>query len=331
MHKFSMLILLILIAFTAGCGDDGKSLKTTGTVEAEEIRIVAEVGGTIKELFVDEGSVVAGGDKVALLSSPELELKVEQAKAELRATRAKLAEAESGSRVQEIAAARQEVERIAAELKSARSDLNLQQDTLEKYRQLAEQGALTEHKLNTQANLTDKAKYRLNAVESSLEAARSKLDLLKTGVKPETIEQLRAHVDAANAAVKLHEQNLSETVLRTPMKGTVLTCNYKKGEVVKPGSEIATLGNTDDLYLYTYIPENRLDKVKAGQEVQIAVDSYPKKRFKGKVTYISPEAEFTPKNVQTEEDRVRLVFKVKLKVVSGQSYLLPGMPADVYL
>jgi len=114
MHKFSMLILLILIAFTAGCGDDGKSLKTTGTVEAEEIRIVAEVGGTIKELFVDEGSVVAGGDKVALLSSPELELKVEQAKAELRATRAKLAEAESGSRVQEIAAARQEVERIAA-------------------------------------------------------------------------------------------------------------------------------------------------------------------------------------------------------------------------
>ncbi len=244
MRKIILLTIFSFIIFAGGCGGEGEGLKTTGTVEAEEIRVVAEVGGTIKELFVEDGSVVPEGEEIARLSSPELEARKEQAEAELEAARARLAEAESGNWVQEIAAARQEVERISAEVESARSELVLQRNTLEKYRQLAEQGALGGHTLQVQESIAEKAKFKLNAAEASLEAARNKLDLLQEGVIRETIEQLRSKVDAARAAVKMHRHNLSETVISSPAAGTVLTCNYKEGEVVKPGAEIATLGDT---------------------------------------------------------------------------------------
>ncbi|MBC7323924.1 MAG: HlyD family efflux transporter periplasmic adaptor subunit [Moorella sp. (in: Bacteria)] len=101
------------------------------------------------------------------------------------------------------------------------------------------------------------------------------------------------------------------------------------GELVRPGAEVLTLLDTHNMWLNVYIPENRLGEVKIGQQVQIQIDPYPDQSFPGQVEYISPQAEFTPRNVQTREDRVNLVFRVKIRVTGGQDKLRPGLPADV--
>ncbi|MBO8128082.1 MAG: efflux RND transporter periplasmic adaptor subunit [Peptococcaceae bacterium] len=327
---FTGLLLLLLSVFVSGCVSGKETLKTSGTVEANEVRVVAEVGGTLAQVLVSEGDVVEKGQEIARLAVTEMETQVAQAVAGLDKARAKLAEVKAGSRTQEIAAAQQEVKGLEAEVEAARTDFNLQQDTLEKYRQLAGQGAVTEYELQIQENKAAKAQHRLETAKARLKAAQSRLDLLRAGARSETIKQLEAQVDAAEAVVRLAELNLSKTVLRAPASGTVMTCNFKEGEVIKPGAEVVTLADTSHLYLYTYVPENRLSEVKLGQQVEVMVDSYPNKRFKGQVTFIAPKAEFTPKNVQTEEDRVRLVFKVKVEIKDGQDKLWPGMPADVY-
>lgn len=322
-----LIVLLTLLA--AGCRGEETKLLTTGNVEAEEVRVVAEVAGTLSEILVEEGEQVHEGQVVAKLSSPELEAGKQKALAAYKMAQAKLAEVKAGSRDQEIAAARQKVKALQAQVEAAQVEYNLQKSILDKYRHLAEQGAITEHELELQESKVEQLHNNLVKAKATLGEAQSGLELLLAGARTQTVEQFQAQVEAAKADLQLAEVNLAKTTLRAPKDGTVLTCNFEVGEKLMPGAEVMTIGDTSNLFIYTYVPEDRLSQVKTGQEVRIAVDSYPDKTFAGRVTYIAPEAEFTPKNVQTKEDRVRLVFKVKIKVVDAEDELRPGMPADV--
>ena len=135
-------------------------------------------------------------------------------------------------------------------------------------------------------------------------------------------------VDQAQASLELAQVNLTKTVLDSPISGTVSKCNTEPGELAQPGLPILTISQMAEMNLTIYVPESKIGLAKLGQEATVSVDSYPGQNFKGKVTYISTQAEFTPKNVQTVEERAKTVFAVKIKLSNPEQKLKSGMPAD---
>lgn len=329
-HRVKLLLAVMAgILFVTGCARQEEQLTANGTIEATEIKVVAEVGGRLEELLVKEGDRVKAGQVVARLDDEPYRIQAAQAEAALAGARAALEEAGAGARSQEIEAARREADRLAAQVEAAREQLALQEDALERARRLFDAGALPERDLVAAEKQCRVARHQLEGAEAQLEAARARVALLEAGVRQETLDRLAAGVKQSEGGLELAKLNLARAELAAPAAGVVAGCNFAEGELVRPGAEVVTLLDDRDLWLNVYVPENKLGRVKVGREVQIRVDAYPDRTFPGKVVYIAPQAEFTPRNVQTREDRVNLVFRVKVQVTGGHEALRPGMPADV--
>ena len=324
-------VLTILSLFLVSCQSPKKeqNLTANGTIEATEVKVVAEVGGMLKKLAVKEGDRVQAGQVIGQLDETNYRILVEQAGAGVAGARAALDEARAGAREQEIEASRREVDRLAAQVAGAQEQVTLQEDNLKRARELFQAGALPEQELVIREVQSNTARYQLEGALAQFEAARARLNLLRAGSRKQTIERLDAAVNQSEGNLKLAQLNLQKTRLIAPAGGMVAGCNFKEGELIRPGAEVVTLLNDHNLWLHVYVPENRLGRVKIGQPVQIQVDTHPGKTFPGQVEYISPRAEFTPRNVQTAEDRVNLVFRVKIRITGGQKELRPGLPADV--
>lgn len=330
---FSALVTAAVF-FLAGCHlrenrEQAQPLTANGTIEATEINVTAEVGGTLQKLNVNEGDQVKAGQLIGQLDTGSYRLQADQAQSSVAASQASLGEVEAGARNQEIAAARQEVESLAAQVASARDQLAQLEANLKRAQALFQEGAIPEQALQEQQTAYNKALHQVDGTEAQQAAAQARLELLQAGSRPQTLDRLSAGVRHSEVNLKLARLNLDKTRLVAPAGGTVITRNFEKGELIRPGSKVVTLLDESNLWLNVYVPENELGKVKVGQEVQIRVDAYPDKTFPGRVEYISPQAEFTPRNVQTKQDRVNLVFRVKVRVASGQDQLKPGLPADV--
>jgi HlyD family secretion protein len=179
---------------------------------------------------------------------------------------------------------------------------------------------------NVNAQL-DKAKRDYNRAEklNTEEAiSQQQMDAAKAAY-----DMTLAQVQQARAALKNAEVKLNDTVLYAPISGIVLQKNVEEGETVSSGTSIVTIGDLEKPWIKVYLKEDKLGFVNLGQKVEVRTDSYPDKRYSGSVTFISSEAEFTPKAVQTQEERVKLVFGVKISVENQDNELKPGMPADV--
>ncbi len=179
---------------------------------------------------------------------------------------------------------------------------------------------------NSEAQL-EKAKKDLERYEILYQKqaiSTQQLDAARTGY-----DVALAQSQQAGASVRMSEVRLGDAVIYSPTNGVVLRKNIEAGETVGAGTPIFTIGDMGDPWIKVYVKENKLGLVKLGQKVQVTTDSYPGKVYEGTITYISAEAEFTPKNVQTQEERVKLVFGVKVSVKNVNNELKPGMPADV--
>lgn len=324
-----LLLLLAAVLLLPGCNGREAQLSANGTIEATQVRVVAEVSGQLKELAVTEGDRVKAGQILARLDASTYQTQMEQAQAAVDSAGAGLAEARSGSRTQDIEAAQHEAERLAAQAAAAQEQVSQLEDSLARTEALYEQGAAAEKDLTSLESQLKVARYQWQGAQAALEAARSRLALLEAGNRPETIQRQEAGVRQSQAGLDMARLNLKKTELTAPVSAVVARLNFSQGELVNPGAEIVTLLDDTDLWLNVYVPENKLGRVKVGQTVSITVDTYPGRVFPGRVTYIAPEAEFTPRNVQTKEDRVNLVFQVKVQVTEGQDALRPGLPADV--
>jgi HlyD family secretion protein len=135
-------------------------------------------------------------------------------------------------------------------------------------------------------------------------------------------------LDQARAAVELLEKTIADCTITAPAGGIVTHKAVEAGELVTPGATVVTLAGLDSVYVMIYVTELEIGRIKLGDGVEVRIDAFPDKPFPGKITYISPEAEFTPKNVQTKEDRVKLVFGVKVEIENKDGLLKPGLPAD---
>jgi multidrug resistance efflux pump len=182
--------------------------------------------------------------------------------------------------------------------------------------------------LRTQVN---QAKAQYETAQANVAAAQAALDALLAGPTDEEIAVAEAQVKQAEAALGLLEVQRKKLTLRAPRSGLITTRNVHVGETVQPGSSLMTVADLSEVRLKVFVPETQIGLVKLGQKVQVTVDSYPGQIFEGEVSYISPRAEFTPKNVQTKEERVNTVFAVKVSIPNPEMRLKPGMPADAVI
>ena len=165
-----------------------------------------------------------------------------------------------------------------------------------------------------------------DAALKAAEAGRLEIEKMRLDLKA-----LQAQADHAKAVLAAAEDDLAKAMLYAPFDGFVIVKDVEEGEFVQAGTPVVTLARLDRVWVKTYVPETQLGKVRLGQQAEVISDTFPDKRYPGLITFISPEAEFTPKNVQTKEERVKLVFRIKVTLENPDQELKPGMPVDVVL
>ncbi|MEJ2502109.1 MAG: HlyD family efflux transporter periplasmic adaptor subunit [Gemmatimonadota bacterium] len=300
-----------------GNGDDG-GLEASGTVEVTDADLGFNLPGRIAEVRVREGDAVSRGEVLARLDVAELAARKEAAVARAEAERALLAELERGSRSEDVAQARAAVRAASERSESARRDL-------ERAEALHRGGAISREAL-------DAARTAREVAEAGMEQAREQLRALERGPREERIAAQRAAVAGADASVRQAEAALEHAAVRAPFDGRVTLRHREPGETVQPGQPVLTLMDPGDRWVRIYIPEDRIGAVAVGQPARITSDTYPDRAYAGRVSYIAREAEFTPRNVQTKEERVKLVYAVRVRIVGDEAFVLkPGVPADVVL
>ncbi len=299
-----------------GGGETG--LIASGTVEATEAQLGFQSAGRIETLVPREGEAVKAGAELGRLDRSELLARREQALAQVAAALALLRELQSGFRGEEVAQGR-------AALAAAADRLADTQRDVERAQRLFEGGAVGAESL-------DKARMAFNVATSQHEQARQQLRILQTGTRREKVDVQRAQVAQAEAAIKPIDAALAQTVIHAPFAGIVTVRHREPGETVTPGAPVFTLMNPDDRWVRIYVPENRIGQLRLGTKAAIGTDSFAGKAYRGDVVFIASAAEFTPKTVQTTEERVKLVYAVKVRVAGDAALeLKPGMPADVRL
>jgi len=312
-----VLAAVAVFAVLRGRGAGG-ALEATGTVEATDAALGFTVAGRLEALRVDEGDTVSAGQPLAWLDRSETLGRRDQAAAQVAAAKAQLLELERGSRPQEVTAARAATQAAADRLADAERDA-------ERVRALRAQGLVSQQDL-------DKALTALEVARSARVQAAEQQRLVELGPRSERIAAGRAALAAAQATLRTYEATLAQMEVRAPFAGTVTVRHREPGEILPAGSPVVTLLHRDDRWVRIYVPENRVGAVRVGQAARIASDTFRDRRYEGRVVAIASEAEFTPKTVQTREERVKLVYAVKVRITGDPSHdLKPGMPADVVL
>jgi HlyD family secretion protein len=274
-----------------------------------------------------------------------VEGQIEQARGQAQASRVAADRVREGLRPQEIQVAEADLAQAEAQLTQSRADF-------ERTSNLFKEGVVPRQQL-------DAAEAALRTAESARKAANQRLALAREGSRRQDIAEAEARAETAQAGVSVAQAGrtdveiqraalnaaqarekelraqleaaktqLSYTEIRSPLDGVVLTKNVEAGEFVNPGTPVVTIANIEDLWMNIYIPETKTGLVKLGQNVRVTVDSFPGESFKGKITFVSAESEFTPKTIVTQEERIKLVYRTKVSLENTQQRLKPGMPAD---
>lgn len=320
LRKFLILLFIFGIAgllfylFIKDRGKVDQTIRVSGNIEAQEVNIGFKISGRIASLPVQEGDWVEKGAIVGKLDDKDFRHRLELTQASLRTAEARLERLLAGSRPEEIREAE-------AALHQAQYDVTNRKNQYERMKALFERGVIPKETL-------DNVETGYKMAVAQLQRVEERYKLVKEGPRKEDIEEARAQVEQAKASLRLSEAQLKDTILHSPISGIVLVKSAEVGEVVNPGTTVMTLADIRNVWLKAYIPETELSRVKWGQEVIVTTDLKPQKEYKGKISFISSQAEFTPKQIQTEKERVTLVYRIKIDIPNPDRELKPGMPAD---
>lgn len=292
-------------------------IRVSGTIEARQVNIGAKVGGEVLEINVEEGAAVKAGDVLARIDHVGLDIQLRQATGGADLARAQRDLLVKGARKEDIRQAEEQLSQAETSLRTAEADLR----------------RMTE--LERTASVTTKQKEDAESHFKLLSAQRNSafeaLARIRSLARPEEIRAAEATLVQAEAQAALLAKTIADCVVVSPVSGTVTDRPIEAGEFISGGTTILTVSRLSQVHVMLYVTEVELGRVRLGDKVEVTIDSLPGRRFEGLVTYLSPEAEFTPKNVQTRDDRVKLVFGVKVEIPNPEGLLKPGLPADAVI
>lgn len=326
---FALLFIGVGIFVYVGQSNKGATdLFYSGTIETTQAKLSFLVPGRILQVNVQEGQAVVKNQAIAVIDRAEFEARLAQAKANL--DRAQKVRWQSQAVLEVgLKTLPAEVTRAEAGLKSAKDQLADKEKDFRRYEELFSRGVITEKERDSARLAYDVAQSRQAESESLLKLAQGNLS--KIDAARRDIETADAQIEVARAAMNQAIIQLDYTQMRSPQDGVVTSRNVEPGETVTAGRELITISDLKRVDLKIYVEQTQIGKVKPGQKVNVSVDSYPGKNFPGTVAFISPEGEFTPKIIQTQKERVKIVYLVKVSILNPDLELKAGMPADARL
>lgn len=344
------------------------TIRASGTVSTTEIQLGSLLGGRITAVRVREGDNVLPGQVLVNLDPYQLPGQRAALQAQLAQAQAQLTQLINGPRVQEIAQARaqyhaaqaqatlqrvgsrpEEIAQAEAALRQVEANLRNDEANEQRFEQLFQRHVVSRQEFENVRTTYHASQQQVNAARQRLlelqrgnrpqeiesaaqqaEAQRAQLQLLEAGTRPEQIAQQRAQIGNIKAQLEQLSATAEETAIRSSCRCQVNSLDWKPGQLLSPNQTVASLFNLNDLWIRVYIPDERFGRMRVGNKVQVRVDAFPKRTFSGTVVQLASRAEFTPRNIQTEEGRRVQVFGVKVALDNSSHLLRPGMPADVF-
>lgn len=325
MKKRPLIIIFLLLAavaigywqYRAYKGRQSQEMVLYGNIDIREVNLGFRVSGRIAQMLKDEGDTVQAGEVIAQLDDEPYRRDLEQAQAQVASLKAKVQMLENGYRREDVAQA----EATLAEREATFANAN---------RLLERQKELIRTKVSSQQEFDD-ASARLKEAQARVNSARASLALLQAGYRAEELAQAQADLARADAEQKTAAIRLTDTTLKAPSPGAVITRALEPGAIVQPGATVLAISLEDPVWARVYIHEPQLGQVHPGKEVLVSSDSRPDRPYHGKVGYISPRAEFTPKSVETSELRTSLVYRLRIVIEDADPALRQGMPVTARL
>lgn len=315
----SLLLIFFLLLIIKGCksNEDQNQIAVTGNIETVNVIVSSKVSGEIISIFKDEGDKVTAGDTLLIIDPTIYQIKLREAEALLLSAEAQYELVRNGARKEDI----QQAEQILRQ-----SEVNLQtaQNDKVRFENLYQTKSISKKQYEDAM-----AKYEVALAQYN--SAKENYSKIKNISRPEELKQVKANVERLKANVDLIKKNLKDCYVISPINGIVVKRFIEIGETVTNLSSLIKISDLSQVELMVYVNEKDMPKIKLGQLVEVTVDAFPTKKFDGKIIYISPEAEFTPKNIQTKEERTKLVFAVKVKIDNPDYELKAGIPADAVI
>ena len=301
--------------------------RVSGQVEATQVQVAAEIGGRVLALAINEGDRVQAGDLLARLDTRDTELALRRAAAERQQAQAQLNLLLAGSRPEDIRQAAAQLAGAEAESGAAQTELTAAEQDLERFEELLRSNSASQKQRDDALTRRDVGRQHVQAARQREQAAREMLARLRAGARPEEIQAARARVAAADAQIATLQKNLDDATVRSPVAGVVTEKLTELGQMMAPRMPFLVVTDLDRAWADVFVEEPDVPRIRLGQSATVFTDAGGK-GLPGRVTFVSSKAEFTPRNVQTAEERSKLVYRVKVSVDNREGILKVGMPVE---
>jgi len=303
--------------------------RASGYVEATEVKVSSKVPGHVEKVTAIEGQRVAAGDVLVTIDPIDIDLALRQARAERDQVAAQLSLLQAGSRREDITQAEAQLAAASSDKSAADAELNAAKLDEARFEQLVRARAGAEKQRDDAVARRQQAEARVKAADDKVRAAAATLARLRAGSRPEEIQAARARVAVADAQIATLQNSLEQTTIRAPSSGIVSLRLVEPGEIVAQGTPLIVIVDLDHAWANAYVDEPLVPTLTINQSATVVTDAG--NRLPGRISFISPRAEFTPRNVQTSAERSKLVYRVKVAVDNTKGVLKPGMPVEVEL
>ena len=319
MKKFIIISSVLFLLLLTSCGNNNqqKLIEASGTIESTNVIVSSKTSGEILTFNFNEGAQVNAGDTILIIDNELLDIQLRQSMAAKDAAEAQMKLMLSGARKEDVNQAEQNLNQAKVNFETAERDKI-------RFKNLYDSRSITQKQY-------EDAIARYDLMNAQYISAQENYNKVKKIFRQEEIDQAKANLNKATAGVELLKKNIRDCYVISPIKGFIVKTFVERGESVSPMSSLFKVSDLDEVELVVYVSEEELGYVKLGQKADVTIDTYKDKSYEGKVTYISSEAEFTPKNIQTKEERTKLVFAVKITIPNKDYDLKSGMPADAVI
>jgi HlyD family secretion protein len=329
MTQIRFLATVPLLILALGCSEPAPTdrIRVSGHVEATEVRLAPEAGGRILTLTVKEGDLVTPGQTVLTLDTRDVQLAIDRAKAERDASEAQLRLVQAPARPEDVRQAESQIATAKADQSAAQSELANAEQDLERFEKLLAANSGSQKQRDDAATRRNVARDRVTAAQSRVRTAEETLARVRAGARREEVDAARARVTVVSAQIAALEKTLGDATLISPVGGLVTEKLVEAGEMIPPRAPAVVLVDLEHAWADVFVPEPVVPQLRLNQPATIFTDAGGP-GIAGTITYVSPKAEFTPRNVQTAEERSKLVYRIRISVNNKEGILKQGMPVE---